>query len=370
MTKPELQYEVHLASPGAAQESLLRVWKNLQVKGDPADKFRWTYEQAPHLPDTAFLLKAKEEVVGSAGYGVRAFRVLGEDRRAAVMADLAVDIEHRTLAPALSLVKAGREFVQKQFDFAYGWPNSKAEGVFARARYKALGRLHRYVRVLRYEAYLDRTSQYAERLAQLIHLPPTMLSVLTKRPVAAVGTRVLSYASRARRLTGTVRVKREYALQWSSLSDQRIDDIWNAARDDYKIIAERSTRFLRWRFANEPVKVALLCRRRDDSPCAYAIIHCERGDAQILDIFGVPEALPSLLSLLVAGLGKDNAVHAVSCMYLGQSRFVDVLLESGFEKRADKSRSVFVSAGQLPERLTPELERVDNWHLTALDEDV
>lgn len=369
MTKPEPQYEVHLAAPRAAQESLLRVWKNLQVKGDPADKFQWTYEQAPYVPETAFLLKAQDRVVGSAGYGIRAFRVLGEDLRAAVMADLAVDAEHRSLAPALSLVKAGREFVQKQFDFAYGWPNSKAEGVFARARYKALGRLHRFVRVLRYEAYLDRTSYYTDRLAQLTHLPPNVVSVLTKRPVAAVGTRVLTYAKRVRHLTDTVRVKQTCALQWSSLTDPRIDLVWETARDDYKIIAERSTRFLRWRFANESVRVALLTRREDNAPCAYAIIRCERGDAQIVDIFGVPETLPSMLTLLVAALSQDSTVHAVSCMYLGEPRFLDMLLDAGFEKRTEKWRSVYLCTGQLPERLTPELERVDNWHLTAFDED-
>ncbi len=367
---PEPQYEVETAAPLAARESLIRVWKNLNVKGDLADKFRWTYEQAPSLPETAFLLKSKGQVVGSAGFGVRKFRVLGEDRRAAVMADLAVDAEHRTLAPALSLVKTGREFVQKQFDFAYGWPNAKAEGVFARARYKALGRLHRYVRVLRYEAYLDRTGFYTERLAQLTHLPPPVLSVLTTRSVTAVGTRVLSYANRVRHLTRTARVKRAYTFHWTTLTDERIDRVWQAGRDDYKLISERTSHFLRWRFVNDNVRAAILARRHNDAPCAYAVVRLERGDAQIVDIFGVPGTLPSLLALLISALGQDPTVHCVSCTYLGQPWFVDMLLESGFEKRSDKGRSVYLCAGLLPERLAPELETTESWHLTELDEDV
>jgi hypothetical protein len=370
LTKPEPQYEVQLAAPNAAQASLMRVWRNLEVKGDLKDKFHWTYEQAPYLPDTAFLLKVHDEVVGSAGYGIRAFRVFGSDKRVAVMADLAVDAAHRSLAPALSLVRASREFVQKQFDFAYGWPNNKAEGVFARARYKSLGRLYRYVRVLRYEAYMDRVGQYTERLARLTHLPPSFVSVLTKPPVASVGTRALSYGSRLRHQTSTVRIKRTYALQWTTAGDARIDSIWHAARDQYGIISERTSQFLRWRFANDNVRVALLLNKANNSACAYAVIRVEDGDAQVVDIFGVPDALSPLLNLLIAALGQEGTVHAISCVYLGQSRFLRVLQDCGFEKRDEKGRAVYLCAGQVPDGLSPQLEQAEHWHLTAFDEDV
>lgn len=370
MTKPEPQYEVQLAAPNTAQASLLRVWRNLQVKGDLKEKFHWTYEQAPYLPDTAFLLKVHDEVVGSAGYGIRAFRVFGSDKRVAVMADLAVDAAHRSLAPALSLVRASREFVQKQFDFAYGWPNSKAEGVFARARYKSLGRLHRYVRVLRYEAYMDRVGQYTERLARLTHLPPRFVSLLTKPPVASVGTRALSYGSRLRHQTSTVRIKRAYAMQWTTTGDARIDAIWQAARDDYGIVSERTSQFLRWRFANDSVRVALLLSKANNTPCAYAVIRNECGDAQVVDIFGLPDALRPLLDLLIAALGQEGMVHAVSCIYLGQPSFLGVLQDCGFEKRDDKGRAVYMCTGQEFEGQSPQLEQAESWHLTAFDEDV
>lgn len=370
MTQADLQYEVQHSAPNASRDNLLRIWRNLEVKGELADKFRWTYEQAPCLPDTVFLLKVHDRVVGSVGYGVRSFSVSGESRRVAVMADLAVDSEHRSLAPALALVKAGREHVQKEFDFAYGWPNTKAEGVFARARYKGLGTLHRYVRVLRYEAYLDRAHHYTERLNQLGRLPARFAKVLTKRPVAAVGTRVFSQAQRLRHFKNTVAEQRIYMLQWSNLEDKRLDEIWEAARGQYPIVAERTSRFLRWRFAGENVRVAVLSRKGDASPCAYAVLRVERGDAQLVDVFGQPNSLSALLALVIADLWDDRSIHVLSCLYLGRPGFVHDMLRNGFEKKPEKVRSVFVCGGRLPETLRPELEAADHWHLTALDEDV
>jgi hypothetical protein len=370
LTQADLHYEVQHSAPNASRDNLLRVWKNLEVKGELADKFRWTYEQAPYLPDTVFLLKVHDRVVGSVGYGVRTFCVGGESKRVAVMADLAVDSEHRSLAPALALVKAGREHVQKEFDFAYGWPNHKAEGVFARARYKSLGTLHRYVRVLRYEAYLDRTHYYTARLKQLGRLPARLATVLTRRPVAAVGTRVFSQAQRLRHFTSTVVEQRVYSLQWSKLEDERLDQIWDTARGQYPIVAERTSRFLRWRFAADNVRVAVLTRKSDGSPCAYAVLRVERGDAQLVDVFGEPNALAALLALLVADLWHDRSIHVLSCLYLGRPGFVEALLRNGFEKKPDKVRSVFVCGGRLPEAHRSELEAASNWHLTALDEDV
>lgn len=370
MTQANVRYEVQPTNPKVARDDLLRVWKNLDVIGDVADKFRWTYELAPHSPDTVFLLKANDRVVGSAGYGIRDFRVHGENKRFAVLADLAVDAEHRSLSPALSLVKAAREFVHTEFDFGYGWPNNKAEGVFTRARFKSLGRLQRYVRVLRYEAYLDRVHYFTERLKQLPHLPAGVASLLTKRPVALVGTRVLSQVQRARHVAKTLPNVSAHTLEWTTPTDERIDAIWQVAQAKYPIVAERTSRVLSWRFANDNVRVALLTRKHDRAPVAYAIVRIVRGDAQIVDIFGEPDALRPLIALLVRAMWHEPGVHAVSCTYVGQSRFVETLFQSGFEKKQDKCNSVFICSGKIDSQSAPEFEAAENWHLTAFDEDI
>lgn len=369
MSAQDPQYEVHAEYPQQVRTALLEMWKNLDVRGDLNAKFEWSYEKAPERPEVVFVLRTSGDIVGSIGFGVRGFRVGGQERRVAVLADLSVSPDHRTLAPALSLVKTAQEYARAHFDCAYGWPNGKAEGVFVRARYKSLGRVVRYARVARYDAYVDRAENYADRLTA-VGLPKPVTRLLTQRPVAAFGAGLLDSRERIKSWASVLPLRREYQLNWVSLTDPRVDELWESARDEYRIIAERTTRFLSWRFSNDDVRVALLTRRSDGSARAYAVVRCERGDAQIADIFGHHDALSPLLSLLYQQLCKDRSVHVISCLHLGNPRFVQALEENGFECRDDKGRSVCVSLGRLPGSFHDELAKAEHWHLTACDEDV
>lgn len=356
--------------PITAREHLSRIWKNLDGVGDPAVKFQWAYETAPNPPDTVFLLSTEGQVVGSAGYAIRTLRVAGEPWRVAVIADLAVDPAHRSLSPALSLVKSVRDFARDHFDFAYGWPNQKAEGVFARAGYKPLGRMYRYCRVTRYEAYVNRLSKYTARIAEKTHLPEPAVALVTKRPVALVATRVLTLGSRVLRFAERKRLEGIYTLHWSSLADPRLDEIWHLAQSEYPIAAARTAEFLTWRFVNEPVRVAILSERAGAKPCAYAIVRHVDGDAQIVDLFGVKSRLSPLLEMLFAVLSANETTHVVSCLYLGQPDVSDMLLAHGFERQDAKGRAVYMYPGKIPESFVRQLENPNNWHFTALDEDV
>lgn len=370
MPARESLYEVRSERPQQVRDALLQMWRNLEVRGDLQAKFNWSYEQAPSLPDTVFVLRSSGQVVGSMGFGVRRFRVGGQDRQVAVLADLSVSPEHRSLAPALSLVKTARDYTGARFDCAYGWPNSKAEAVFVRARYKALGRVVRYARVARYDAYVDRAGSYAERLSAATRLPQRITEFLTRRPIATLGANLLDGAGRLKGLGAVWPVQRHHQLSWVGLTDPRIDELWTAARDEYKIVGERTTRFLHWRFSNDSVRVALLTRRSDGKCCAYAVVRCENGEAQIADVFGHVDCLSALLALLFKAMCADKSVHVVSCAYLGSPKFIQALEDNGFERRDEKGRSVCISHGVLPSALQPDLERAEHWHLTACDEDV
>jgi hypothetical protein len=363
------QYEVHAEHPQQVRTALLELWKNLDAHGDLNAKFEWSYETPRQRPEVVFVLRTSGHIVGSMGFGVRTLRVGGQERRVAVLADLSVSPKHRSLAPALLLVKTAQEHTRAHFDCAYGWPNAKAEGVFVRARYKTLGRVVRYARVARYDAYVDRAENYADRLTA-VGLPKPLTRLLTQRRVAAFGAGMLDSAERVKSWTSVLPLRREYHLDWVELTDPRLDELWQSARDEYRVVAERTTRFLNWRFSNDAVRVCLLTRRSDGQPRAYAVVRCDHGDAQIADIFGHHDALSPLLRLLYQQLCANPSIHVVSCLYLGDPLFVRLLEENGFERRDDKGRSVCISLGQLPNSLHDEVVHAEHWHLTASDEDV
>ncbi len=141
---PPLTYRARPRSPLDVEADLCRLWRdNLPLATSAEDKFRWLYRDAPDAADTVFVLEAVEadqaHVVGANGMVRRRFWLAGRELRAVVNCDFAVDRAHRSLLPALSLLRMFREDVAARFDLAYGFPNGKAEGVLKRAGFKELG---------------------------------------------------------------------------------------------------------------------------------------------------------------------------------------------------------------------------------------
>jgi hypothetical protein len=152
-------YDAEERDLDAVAEEMAQIWsRNLETIGEgvPA-KVDWFYRSSPTGPGRVVMLRSScDGLVGCQGIGVR--RVLLGDRalRAALLADLAVDLGHRTLHPALTLVRRTREVPSGVSDYQYGFPDKNAAALFARVGYHRLGHMTRYARVLRTRPYLER----------------------------------------------------------------------------------------------------------------------------------------------------------------------------------------------------------------------
>jgi hypothetical protein len=117
-------YVVRRCRPEEARGAVEELWqRNLTLEQSAAEKFAWLYEQAPEPPEALFVLEAKVaegalRPVGTAGVGIRQIAV-GEQRlRAGLLADLAVDRDHRTVAPALRLVREVKTWALGELELA------------------------------------------------------------------------------------------------------------------------------------------------------------------------------------------------------------------------------------------------------------
>jgi hypothetical protein len=81
---------------------------------------------------------------------------LGAQYHGACIADFAVSREHRSLGPALMLLRRIAEVGVERFDLVYGLPNAKSTAVCKRAGLKCIGYIRRYVKVLRLRDQLAR----------------------------------------------------------------------------------------------------------------------------------------------------------------------------------------------------------------------
>jgi hypothetical protein len=367
------KYRIERAAPADARDALARIWgANLTLEADAATKYRWLYEEAPDRPPVVFLLVADgapaAQAVGTAGVGLRRVVVGDAELRAGLLGDLAVDREHRSVMPALSLVREAKAWALGELDFAYGFPNKSAEGVFKRAGYKPLGTIGRYVRVLRHAGYVDRVGD-AELARVPARLRPALRAALAGRGGAALA-RGVDVAVLARDLPAVVRA-RDLRLALSERADPRLDPLWASARGDHVVVGARTARFVDWRFFRSGAggRQLVLATDRAGAPQAYAVV--ERADevAIVRDIFGHRAAMPALLDRLAPALYR-RGVASISLRYLGASWFADALRARRFTLRQQDRMIALATSDRLAAATAARVADVEAWHITDADEDV
>lgn len=368
-----MSYSVSRLPPEDARVELSRLWDgNLTIEGGVDRKFAWLYREAPERAENVFLLAAERDGarswVGTAGVGVRRVWANGRELRAGLLADLAVDKDHRTVMPALALVRAVRAWALGELDVAYGFPNKHAEGVFGRVGYKPLGRMGRWARVLRHAGYMARVKDL-----DLPRVPAPIRKVVDRAAgvpvIASLAGRAVDTARLVKVTGAAVQAALRLELKWHDRADDRIDALWASARGDYDAIGVRSTKLLRWRFPVAPhVQLALASRRSDGAPRAYAVIELIDGAAHIRDIFGHRADLGAMLDLLVPALYARGA-SIVSMRYLGPRWLVDTLESRGFVERVS-GRLVAVGVRDgLDDATRAMLTSAEHWFVTDTDED-
>jgi hypothetical protein len=344
-------YKVHETQIGEVGRQLTRLWRdNLQWSFDAEEKFRWYYIGNPQGQGAALLLTADggAEPVGAVGLGVRRFSVMGKLARATIFVDLAVDKKHRTLFPAMMLQRAARRYSREHFDFAYGFPNHNAEGVFVKMGYRRTVRMKRLVRVLHHARYVERV------------IPSTRL--------AGLGGLVLDQLARLRDVFHVAPGSGTVDLQWADDVDDRFDRLWQKARVTYPVVGYRGADFVRWRLLRSPARrcrLAMLVDRQTGELRAYAAIARDGKVADLVDIFGAPESLFVLLLLL--GPELRRAGYESASLRIGAPVWItDLLGRVGFQVR-EVGNALVVDPLQHVAGST--LLDPSSWFLTDADED-
>lgn len=343
-------YRTVQSDAAAARDALLRLWsENLTVEGDLEAKLRWFYLEAPAGRGEAFLLQSPEDaVVGCAGLSGREMALRGERVRAALLADFAIDKAHRSALPALTLQRAIKSHADAAYDLAYGFPNSLAVAVLKRIGYHELGKMERFVRVLRHAPFVEK--KYGRTAgAAAITLDPALLAVTRMR------------GGRSWPLT---------RLTWLPDFDARFDRLWERAQPSDLIACRRSAELLRWRFGRAPGgKHAIAVLADGNEIRAYVVVRGQRGGpAEIVDLLGRDlEAVDSLFARIAPELYLRGHT-TIGFRYLGAPRLRAVLERHRFVLR-DAQRSVIVNVGtssKVPADVAYDPQR---WYLTDLDED-
>jgi hypothetical protein len=377
-----IHYRVARVAPVEVHADLSRLWRaNLVTAGNVDDKFDWLYRQASDRADSVFMLAAEGDGaarwVGTAGVLVRRIAVRGRELRAGLLADLAVDRDHRTVMPALTLTRGVRQWVfgEGRFDLAYGFPNQRAEGVFRRAGYAQLGMLRRWARILRHASYAPRL-----KALDLPRIPPLVRRVVDRAvdspALTGLAGAAIDAVQLARTTPAAARALVEVRLEWAPEADGRIDEVWENAHGAYEVVAVRSKRFLRWRYpgGEHPgppgrIEYGYVTRRDSGAPVAYTIVEYRDDGAFVRDLFGTHEGIGALLDQL-PHVAYARGATLVSMSYLGAPWLAEALEARGWSLR-EARRMIAIGVGDHVEpALRAMLTTAAHWHLTDADEDV
>lgn len=346
-----IEYRTELSDFHRSAAELARLWtRNLDGCDDvlAQRKLSHGYLDNPAGDGVAILLRAPglPDAVGAQGLHERRVFLGGQVLRAACMADFVVDAAHRSLGPALLLMKRAIEQVGQGFDLVYGLPNRKAAAVCARAGLVRVGEVRRYVKLL----------QTRDRLASRLPAPAASAASL-------MADRLLALADHRRRW--------RHARRWTSVGlawgDTFADEIW-ARRPDDLLLSERSSAVLSWRFgAGRDGRWRLLgFVDGGGAPAGWVVWRRDGQNAEVGDFFVTDPARNAVaaIAVLAATLRKEG-LAGISMEMLAPPDVEAALLAAGMSRR-DDAMPVFA-------RVAPEgglqLPAPERWYLTRFDND-
>jgi hypothetical protein len=236
---------------------------------------------------------------------------------------------------------------------AFGYPNEHSEPITRRVGYADLGRLTRYVKVLRSRVLVERYGR--------------------GRVAAGVGRvaldPLLSLFSRER----FQRRPRELRVERPAVFDDRFADVWESNRRQGTITSERNAELLNWKYEmgrEGGIYTTLALIGRDDQVAGYAVYTVRNGVRHVVDILfgGSQQVLDALLAELLRD-ARTGGELAISLLHLGAPGLLTRRLGSfGFVRRTeDSSLHVYVPGES---ELEQALVKADNWSFLQGDADV
>lgn len=349
MSAEPATYTPARADHQAHRDTLLSLWDgSLGDSERMRAKFDWFYDACPNGSPLVELLRHEPtgKWVGSCSAGRRHMCFEGREVKSAVLVDLVVAPEHRSLGPALMMQMSIVEHVRNDLDLLLGFPNPRAASLFKRVRYSKFNDIVRYVRILRHRPYLERRMPQWAAVAC-----GWLLDGATRIRDALRGS--LAGASRT---------------EWSARVDPRMEALWERSRPRAMLTARRDASFLRWRFDECPLASSrhlLVSDSRSGELLAWFTTVREQHLLHVKDFWSVDAeaGVPTrCLDALLRAARADGAGAVSVEMATTPARRAN-WLSRGFVAR--NARPVFGYWSRPPNTVDGDIDV----HLTAADED-
>lgn len=349
-----MSYAVVKADLGRHRKEIFELWEKA-YPGVLEKKYRWMYEDNPAGPALVWL--AIEEkggaCVGMTALFRREFHANGNRWIGGIAGDLLVDRAHRTAAAALMLQRAVLSAVKEgTVDFIYGFPNQAAEPILKRIGYRLLGERVRLVKVLKSAPYLSRIkggAYWGRALGPLIDF--------------------FGSGYYERKKSGD----EAFRCEEVDKADERFDLFWKEAGAGARMIGERKSEYLQWKFLNAPGggnKVLALFRRDRQELRGYLVYRRREDSIELRDfLFGPDEKEGAVLIRHFLRAARSSGAGSITLPLLKNAQAGAWFQKLGFTERKDPHRIYLYSSGKML-ALFPSMIEPANWLLLQSDDDM
>lgn len=332
------------------QDAICALWLNnlpIQSTDQAHIKLDQGYAHNPAGQGAGVILQSDESPALIGVIGLHPRQLLMGERCLAVAntADFVVDERHRTIGPALQLMKAAIAEGHARFDFIYGIANPNSGAICKRAGMKKLGTLSRFATVLRSKRHAAKRTHPA--LATLI--APLIDTWL--------------WAANTRRHLGN---PRRLKLCAATFSDPRIAQAWQD-RPRELMLSNRDAHMLSWRFARTGHSAWSIClsHNRDGRCVGWVVWRLHNGVAEVGDVFSTaPLTMTTALLAAFNRFARAQGADSVSLEFLGNAQVRRAIQRAGYFSLPDGGQPVFIS-----DRHARAPNSLSNWYFTGFDND-
>jgi hypothetical protein len=345
-----LNYSIIEADLEKNRKAILELWRK-NFPDLPPERYDWIYQENPY--GKAWVWAAREtdsdSLVGTTSLFARKMNVKGDSFKAGIAGDFAVNPKHRGSPVSIKLQRAViGSMNENDLKFIYGISNRKAEPVQLRVGYVLLGKMDRWVKVLKTRRYFKSSVFYW----------------LASKPLDFI-MKGLSREVRYRR-------PKDYTVQKLKSFDERFDLLWQKASTQFNIIGERSKDYLNWRYGESPHQkyhIFSLVQKDEQEILGYIVHYLKDKVGVIADMLflNYGSALESLLSEFILFL-RSQDVESISVLLFGCPPLAKKLRSFGFFLREEESRILVYRDENSPH--ADFILNSSNWLLLEGDRDI
>jgi GNAT superfamily N-acetyltransferase len=302
-----MRYRVRRLDPGENTEVVARLWRtnlrDARINGALERRLQWFYKDGPAGGASTWLVEddSNGRAVGCGSVMPRTLLLKGEMTRAGMLADFAVDPEHRVGGAALSIQRAiANEAWDLGLRFLFAYPSRAASAVFQRVGYRTVGTNVVWTLPLKCASKLG------------TRLPPALV-----RPFAAVLDRVLAFDREVQRVW---RQGRYGAFICDEPGDE-LDDLWAREARAFPIAGVRDVSYLRWRYAQHPTEeygLFELLRGSGREAVGYIAFSIRDATAFVADMFcGANGSMLEAMMVRFVAFARQRGLAAVHVSLVG-----------------------------------------------------